>query len=83
MGASHHSDVALTGAKVRIDGDDPFRFPALPRMELGRYTLLPQYDRAGNVIEDKWVLPGRQVLTTEQCQALAARNDWSIRIIVN
>lgn len=83
MGASHHSDVALTGAKVRIDGDDIFRFPAHPRMELGRFTLLPQYDRANNVIDDKWVLPGRRVLTTEECMQLAARNEWSVRIIVN
>jgi len=54
-----------------------------PRMELGRYTVMPLEDDAGNVIADKWVLPGRRVLTTRQCQEIAARNEWPIHILVN
>ena len=44
---------------------------------------MPLEDDAGNVIADKWVLPGRRVLTTEQCQKLAALNEWPIQILVN
>lgn len=52
-------------------------------MNLGRYVIQPQVDDAGNVIADKWVLPGRRVLTTQECQHLAARNEWPIQIHIS
>lgn len=60
----------------------PLRSTRGLRLELGRYTIVPKVDLTDEVEHDKWVLPGGAVLTTDECRALAARNEWPIRVVL-
>lgn len=62
-------------------GEKAKRMPPLPRLELGPYTLLPQVDDEWQPIDGRWVLPGRQVLTTEQVRALAQARGLPVSIL--
>lgn len=45
--------------------------PVLPRAWLGDVEILPLVDDEWQPVQDKWVLPGRRISTTEQLRALA------------
>lgn len=45
--------------------------PEFPRAFIGGQEILPLVDDEWQPVQDKWVLPGRSVLTTEELQALA------------
>lgn len=58
-------------AAVDAMGERAKRMPPAPRFYVGPYTFLPLVDDAWEPVKDKWVLPGRQVLTTDEVVALA------------
>jgi len=57
-----------------------FRFPATPRMWLGDLEILPLFSLRGPAVQDRWVLPGRRVVTTDEAQLIARDNGLTISI---
>lgn len=45
--------------------------PEFPRAKLGDVVILPLVDDEWHAVQDKWVLPGCSVLTTQELLALA------------
>lgn len=54
--------------------------PPLPRLELNGMQILPLVNDAWEPVKDRWVLPGRAVLSTDEVRALAADRGWSVSL---
>lgn len=54
------------------------RFAMLPPG--GPIPLIPQTDRKGRVISNRWCMPGGKVWSTEQVIAHCKKNKWAWRI---
>jgi len=50
--------------------------PQMPRVYLNGTLILPLVDDEWKPVKNMWVLPGRQVLTTEELRDLARARDW-------
>lgn len=48
------------------------------RLRVGPFVIVQQEKWAGRPIEDRWVLPGRSVVSTEELYDLAKNNDWAV-----
>lgn len=57
--------------------------PRYPRLILNGITCLPQVDEFWRPVKDTWVLPGREVATTQTLTERALRNGWTLEIINN
>lgn len=61
--------------------------PEFPRASFGRndplakMEILPLVDDEWRAVQDKWVLPGRRVLTTEELSALADARGVTLTIL--
>lgn len=56
------------------------RMRLMPHVTLGVITVLPKLHYDGNPLPDRWVLPGRRIVTTKELYAIAERNNWPISI---
>lgn len=53
-----------------------------PRMLLGKIEVVPLVSvKRGVPITDRWVLPGGEVVTTNQAKAFAQRKGWTFHIL--
>lgn len=60
---------------------DVFQFPDLPRLLLGSYTILPLVDMRNEPVPGRWVLPGRQVITTHRAEQIAREKGLYFHIL--
>lgn len=60
-------------------GEKGKHMPPGPRVVVGPFTFLPLVDGEWQPIKDRWVLPGCQVLTTDEVLALAD----DLRVVVS
>ena len=56
------------------------RMPFMPRARLGEIVVLPQVATDWQPIPDHWVLPCCRVVSTDDLQAIASRNHWTLTI---
>jgi hypothetical protein len=62
-------------------GEKGKHMPPGPRLVVGPYTFLPLVDDEWQPVQDKWVLPGCQVLTTSEVTTLADARGVEISIV--
>ena len=48
------------------------------RLRVGPFVIVQQEEWGGRPIEDRWVLPGRSSVSTEELREIAKRNGWSV-----
>lgn len=62
-------------------GEKAKRLPPRPRIVLNGCVVLPAVDDDWQPINDKWVLPGRVVLTTQEIRDLARTRGMAFDLI--
>lgn len=62
-------------------GERAKHLPPTPRAVMNGFVILPLVDSEWQPVKDQWVLPGRQVLTTQELRDLASARGWAFNVI--
>lgn len=67
-----------------IDHDEPMSQPLPPqRLYLNGIPLIPFRSSKGVVLNEMWVLPGGEVISTHQATLRAKKNGWPCKVVLN